>query len=249
MRRGSVARSKFRPILRAARAVHSGRPACSTSACRNSWRIVASSRCRAASVRRGCVPIHSPSVKAATQPGASVAVAKAGVEAKARTVIGVDAVSPERCAASARARAEREETRRPRASSDSSTKPSPAKLCQSRPVDSSAACAPGKYCARICAAVVVLRSHRRRALLAEPHAVAPSAPVKEKPVALPAHLKPGAGNAVPAQRLADGQPKLFGGNLGCIEFERDGAARFAAARDATSSASRDARARARPARR
>jgi hypothetical protein len=44
--------------------------------------------------------------------------------------------------------------------------------------------------------------------------MAPSAAVKGKAIALPAHLEPGAGNPVPTQRLAHSQLEILGGNLG-----------------------------------
>ena len=71
---------------------------------------------------------------------------------------------------------------------------------------------------------VAIGRHGGCAFLAQAHAVAPTAAVKQEAVALLAHLEPCAGNLVPPERLADGQPERLGGDLGCVEAQRDGAA-------------------------
>ena len=89
-----LSRSMPRPALRATTTARGVRPAAPPVRAETHGASFQPADRRAASVRSGCVPIQSPSVNAATQPGASVAWRKAGVEANARTVNGARRIQP-----------------------------------------------------------------------------------------------------------------------------------------------------------
>src|SRR5580704_6747924 len=76
-----------------------------------------------------------------------------------------------------------------------------------------------------------LLRHHCRALLAKPHAMAPSSPMKCEVIALPAYLKPCARNFAPSQRFANGEPKFIRADFGVVQSKRHSAARFSASRD------------------
>ena len=76
-----------------------------------------------------------------------------------------------------------------------------------------------------------LRSHCRRTLLTETHAMPPAASMKGECISLAAHFKPCAGNAAPSQRLAHSELEVLGGNFGPIEQQSNCTPRCAAPRD------------------
>ena len=89
----------------------------------------------------------------------------------------------------------------------------------------------GKILGKNFARGAALRSHCRRALLTKTNAVPPAATMKGERISLAAHFEPGAGNAVPSQRLTHSELEVFSGDFVVVELQSDGTSRCAAPRD------------------